>query len=35
MDELIEDRLEQRALLESMEECWDDEELGEDDGFEL
>jgi hypothetical protein len=35
MDEIIEERLDDRLWFESLEESLDDDELGEDDGFEL
>lgn len=35
MDEVIEERLEDRLWLLSLEESFDDEDQGEDDGFEL
>lgn len=35
MDEIIEERLDQRLWMLTMEESLDDEELGEDDGFEM
>lgn len=35
MDEIIEERLDQRLWMLSMEESLDDEELDEDDGFEM
>jgi|TARA_R110002073_G_scaffold2938_3_gene19196 hypothetical protein len=35
MDEIIEERLDQRLWMLSMEESLDDEELDDDDGFEM
>ena len=35
MDEVIEERMEYRLHLEELEDSWDADEQGEDDGFEL
>jgi hypothetical protein len=35
MDEIVEERLDQRLWMLTMEESLDDEELDEDDGFEM
>jgi hypothetical protein len=35
VDEIIEERLDERLWIESLEDSLDDDELGEDDGFEL
>lgn len=35
MDEIVEERLDERLWVESLEDSLDEEDLGEDDGFEL
>ena len=35
MDEIVEERLDDRLWLQSLEESLDDDDQGEDDGFEL
>ena len=35
MDEIVEERLDDRLWLQSLEESFDEDDLGEDDGFEL